>query len=254
MKFDRYIPIHQLQPYIRHLVISEHADAHTYKVFPATGLVIGFQYKGRLSSITGKDTHPLASAGITGIADTFKIFSNTAGTGTVLVCFTATGFARFSATPAHELHNQSLSLDQVFTPAAIREAEERLATAQTDAERISTVEQFLLGLLTDSPPDTLISEAIRLIDASGGHIRIKDLQAQLYISQSPFEKRFRSQVGTSAKKFASIVRFNHALQQLHKQRSLTEIAHRHHYFDQAHFIKEFKKYTGSTPVDFKQQG
>ena len=87
---------------------------------------------------------------------------------------------------------------------------------------------------------------------SKGTIRIKELNEKLFISQSPFEKRFRKVVGTSAKKFASIVRFNSVLDNMNETKSLTEICYENNFFDQAHFIKDFKKFTGNTPENFKR--
>jgi AraC-like DNA-binding protein len=78
------------------------------------------------------------------------------------------------------------------------------------------------------------------------------LNEKLFISQSPFEKRFRKVVGTTAKKFASIVRFNSVLDNLSKSKSLTEICYENNFFDQAHFIKDFKQFTGDTPENFKR--
>jgi hypothetical protein len=48
MRFDTYLPCDALKPYVKTFVISENSDESTYKVLPDTGLVIGFQYKGRL--------------------------------------------------------------------------------------------------------------------------------------------------------------------------------------------------------------
>ncbi len=67
-------------------------------------------------------------------------------------------------------------------------------------------------------------------------IRIKELNEKLFISQSSFEKRFRKVVGTTVKKFASIVRFNSVLNSLNNTKSLTEICYENNFFDQAHFI------------------
>lgn len=55
-----------------------------------------------------------------------------------------------------------------------------------------------------------------------------------------------------AKKFASIVRFNKVLDNLNETKSLTEICYENHFFDQAHFIKDFKQFTGDTPENFKR--
>jgi AraC-like DNA-binding protein len=95
-------------------------------------------------------------------------------------------------------------------------------------------------------------EAVNLIYQSKGTIKIKELSETLFISQSPFEKRFRKLVGTTPKKFASIVRFNTVLNNLNSAKSLTEICYENNFFDQAHFIKNFKQYTGDTPEQFKR--
>ena len=75
---------------------------------------------------------------------------------------------------------------------------------------------------------------------------------RLFISQSPFEKRFRKVVGTSPKKFASIVRFNAVLNNLNTTKSLAQLCYENNFFDQAHFIKDFKQFTGETPENFKR--
>jgi hypothetical protein len=193
-----------------------------YKVFPTSGLVIGFQYKGQLTNIKENTVSHLTSAGITGIADSYQVFKNSANIGTILVYFTETGFTHFASHPANELFNLSLSLEDVFDKNSIIEVNEKLATANTDKLRIKIVEQFLLGQLKDIETDKLIVEAVRLI------------------------------YGTTAKKFASIVRFNAVLDNMKEPKSLTEICYENNFFDQAHFIKDFKQYTGDTPENFKQ--
>lgn len=252
MRFDTYIPSPALQPYIKQFAIAENETENSYKVFPSTGLVIGFQYKGRLSTIANDTETKLATAGITGMKDGFSVFKNTAGTGTVLVYFTETGFAHFSTHPANELFNQSLSLDNVFTKTKIAETEEKLAEAATDPQRIRIIEKLLLSQLKELKTDQLIIEAVKMIYASKGSIRIKELNEKLFTSQSPFEKRFRKLVGTTPKKFASIVRFNTVLDELGTHKSLTDICYEHGFFDQAHFIKDFKQFTGESPEQFKR--
>ena len=254
MKFDKYFPTEQLRPYIKYFVVSENELETEYKVFPSSGLVIGFQYKGQLTTLKNKTEIKLTSAGITGIADEYKIFRNSTDTGTVLVYFTEIGYTHFASHPANELFNLSLSLDDIFDKNDISEVEEKLAMANTDKLRIKIVEQFLLSQLKDIQTDKLIVEAVKLIYQTNGTIRIKELNERLFISQSPFEKRFRKLVGTSAKKFANIVRFNTVLDNLDmtKTKTLTEICYENSFFDQAHFIKSFKQFTGDTPENFKR--
>ena len=252
MKFDTYIPVERLRPYIKYLAVSEGMAGHEYKVFPSTGLVMGFQYKGHLAVVKDNGISRLASAGITGISDSYKIFRNSAQTGTVLVYFTEIGFIYFASCPANELFNLSISLDDLFGKSGIDETEDRLVFAATDKERIAIIENFLLSHLKNKQADKLITEAIRLIYQTKGTIRIKELNRQLCISPSPFEKRFRAVVGATPKKFASIIRFNAVIDTIGNERSLTEIGYDNGFFDQAHFIKDFKHFTGDTPESFRR--
>lgn len=268
MKFDKYLPTEQLRPYIRYYVVSESAVEQVYKVLPSPGLVLGFQYKGQLCRLEGlrqarsdKEQQqdppdmvaiPLRASGVSGISDRYIVFKHTAGTGTVLVYFTPAGFVHFATPPANALFNLSLSLDDIFHRSLVRDVEETLALCTNDPERIRTVEVFLLSRLQAQPADPLVTEALHLIYQSRGTIRIQALNEQLHTSASPLEKRFRAIVGTSPKKFVSIVRFNLILEQLASAPSLTALSYEHQYFDQAHFIKDFKRYTGETPEQFKR--
>jgi AraC-like DNA-binding protein len=252
MKFEKHFPTEQLKPYIKYFVVSENELENEYKVFPSSGLVIGFQYKGQLATINNNTESKLTSAGITGITDGYKIFKNSADIGTILVYFTEIGFTHFASHPANELFNLNLSLDEIFDKNNVREVEEKLTIAITDKDRIKIVEQFLISQLKDIRTDKLIVEAIKLIYQTNGTIRIKELNEKLFISQSPFEKRFRKVVGTTAKKFASIVRFNAVLDNLSETKTLSEICYENNFFDQAHFIKDFKQFTGDTPENFKR--
>ncbi|HEY1045346.1 MAG TPA: helix-turn-helix domain-containing protein [Bacteroidia bacterium] len=252
MTFEKHFPNEQLKPYIKYYVVSENEQENEYKVFPSTGMVIGFQYKGSLNLITNSNLSQLNAAGITGMTDTHKTFQNSANIGTVLVYFSEIGFTHFASHPANELFNMSLSLEHIFDLESVEIVKEKLALANNDARRIKIVEQFLLSHLKHIQTDKLILKSIHLIYQSKGAMRIKELIEKLNISQSPFEKRFRKTVGTSPKKFASIVRFNTVLDQMNQSKSLIEICYENNFFDQAHFIKDFKQYTGETPEKFKR--
>src|SRR5437764_467645 len=126
MRFDKFIPTDQLKPYIKYFVVSENELENVYKIFPSSGLVIGFQYRGQLATIKENTESRLTSAGITGITDGYKIFKNSADIGTILVYFTEIGFAHFASHPANELFNLSLSLDDIFDKKSVTEVEEKL--------------------------------------------------------------------------------------------------------------------------------
>src|SRR5271170_6393937 len=99
MRFDKFIPSDQLKAYIKYFVVSENDAKTEYKVFPTSGLVIGFQYSGQLSVIQNETEDKLTSSGITGISDRYRIFKNSACIGTILVYFTEIGFTHFASHP-----------------------------------------------------------------------------------------------------------------------------------------------------------
>jgi transcriptional regulator GlxA family with amidase domain len=70
------------------------------------------------------------------------------------------------------------------------------------------------------------------------------------------ERKFVKQIGMSPKQLGKVIRLQTALKMLLKQQSgsLTQIAYESEYYDQAHFIKDFKEFTGTNPKDFLNNG
>jgi AraC-like DNA-binding protein len=250
VKNSTFLPCDILKPFIKSFVITETELEGTYKVLPDTGLVIGFQFKGRLQRIENNNSASLAISGISGLADHSRTFRNSNGTGTILVLFKEAGASQFFHQPLHELFRESVSLDNFMLRSELLFLEEELAESKSDEKRISAVERFLVARMNNTQPDKLVLAALALIHKSKGKIRISELMDQLHISQSPLEKRFRKVVGTSPKKFASIVRLKNVVTSYNAQSSLTELGYEAGFYDQAHFIKEFKTFTGETPESF----
>jgi AraC-like DNA-binding protein len=249
MKFEVHLPCDQLLPYVKHLIISENENSTTYKVLPDTALVIGFQYRGKLSYTDNGQETLLATAGITGLRDSYRVFNNTDGVGSVLVVFRENGAARFIRTPLHELFGESLSLEHFFDRSILSEIEEQLALAADDQARIRLIEGFLINQLSGQQPDILVARALEHIHASKGTIRMAELVSLLNTSASPLEKRFRQEVGASPKKFSMVVRAQNVLAAMDngKQHYAEYLSS---YYDQAHFIKDFKKFASITPEQY----
>ncbi|MBS1523836.1 MAG: helix-turn-helix transcriptional regulator [Bacteroidetes bacterium] len=245
----QFSPCDALKPYIQSLMVSESQQAQSYTVLPGTSLVMGFQYRGRLTYQQQNSAINLATAGITGILNSYRIFENTADTGTLLVIFKEAGAAPFFNEPLHELYNESLSLDNLVAREELSILEEQLSSTLTDEERVRWVEQFLLSRLQPYKTDLLVSAAIEQIHLTNGLIRMDDLAEKLYTSKSPLEKRFRQVVGTSPKKFATIIRMKSALITMQSP-LIMQNERLLGYYDQSHFIHDFRKFTGTTPEQY----
>jgi AraC-like DNA-binding protein len=241
-----------MSPVLRRYIsrLDEGGAAQVYKVLPDTSIVMGFQFRGKLSYLEEGAIVPLASSGVTGLLDAPRQFQTTPGTGSVLVYFKPGRAAPFFNVPLQELHELSLGIDQVWPASIVRELEERLGAAPDTSTRIRLVEAFLLSRLRHQAPDPLVSEALAALSAARGQVRIGDLARQLHTSPSPLEKRFRREVGATPKQFASLLRFRAILELCNLQPNLTAAAYEAGYFDQAHFIRDFKTFTGETPAKF----
>ena len=251
-RFQKYEPHQWLRPYVKAFFISENPSAETYNVLPVPAIVLGFQYSGALTYIGETKETNLSQAGLTGFTDKFRTYRTTAGIGTVLVYFTETGLSHFTDCPAFNLFGESVALDNLFCKNSVANITDSLGHARTDLERITIVEQFLLSEIKSEKVDSMLNEAVYHIYQTKGAMRVSELRKRVNTSASVLERRFKNEIGITPKKFASIVRFNNTLEELKGDGSLTEIFYRSNYFDQAHFIKDFKSFTGLPPEEFRR--
>ena len=250
MNINSYKPSELLRPFILTYIIVESQYESVNRVLPDTSLVMAFRYKGRLSYTTDVVKNDLPSSSISGLRKSLRLFNYSKGTGNFLILFKETGAAAFFKNPLHTLFEESVSLDNFIPHQNLSAIEEQLAEAKSNSQRINLIEQFLLSELYNHKPDKLILTALKKIHSAKGIIKIKDLAATLYISQDAFEKRFRRLVGTSPKQFSSILRMKSITNSRQQKHTLTKVAFDAGYFDQPHFNKDFRLFTGQTPTEF----
>jgi AraC-like DNA-binding protein len=250
MNIDVYIPTELLKPFIKGYRIIESQDELVNRVLPDTSLAIAFRYKGQVNYLTDNKNNNVPISAISGLRKSVRLINYSKDTATIIVLFKEAGATAFFKEPLHELFEESVSLDNFIQHRKISIIEEQLAEAQNNNQRIAIIEQFLLSILSGLKPDNLISAAIQKIYLTKGIIQIKELANTLYISHDAFEKRFRRTVGTTPKQFSSIIRMKSIISTRPKSQTLTNIAFDAGYFDQPHFNKNFKLFTGLTPTDF----
>lgn len=250
MKMELYQPVNNLKPYIKTFLIIESEYGMENRTLPDTSVVMAFRYRGAIADEVLGVKNNLATSLITGLRRSARLITYSGQAATLLVVFKPGGAAAFFKEPLHELFGASLSLDTLVNTGKLKEVEGQLAEAKNSLQRVAVIERFLLSRLNETRPDVLVQQAISLIQLSNGNLKIKQLVNALPISHDPFEKRFRRLTGTSPKQFSSIVRLRHVIDSHVPAKSLTETALSAGYFDQAHFIKDFKLFTGLTPLDF----
>ncbi len=172
----------------------------------------------------------------------------------ITIQFKAYGLFGFSGIPMQEFQNAFLTPDLLFSASEQAELLDRLLSAPVPLSKARVMEQFLLSRRIPERLDERIQFAVSLIKYRRG-LSMDDWSREVCLSTRGFRKLFRQQVGVSPAYYKKIIRFNQASQHLvdGPSTSLTHVALDHGYYDQAHFIKDFKAFAGITPSRFMQQ-
>jgi len=168
------------------------------------------------------------------------------------VRFHPEGFFPFATIPIKKMENTAVSLEELFDKDG-QEIEQKILDTSSTSERINLIETFLLNRLADTETiDRMIKSTVNTILTANGQLSIDELSKQIKINRRQLERKFSSAVGLSPKQLSKTVRLQATLKMLLTGQftSLTALAYQGEYYDQAHFIKDFKEFTGLTPKEF----
>jgi AraC-like DNA-binding protein len=119
--------------------------------------------------------------------------------------------------------------------------------------RIQIFENFITEIEKgkEYKPDS-VDIAYEHIFDSNGLVQINDLISELDINSRTFRRNFQHRVGISAKSLCRIVRAAHILNALKESNSIDfqNIVYSGKYFDQPHFVNDFRKFIGESPGTF----
>jgi AraC-like DNA-binding protein len=216
---------------------------------PGRAPVLSLRLRGNIS-YQHLDAGALPLYALSGLRKAPRSIQYEAGAASLLILFRECGINSFFNTPAHELFNDSVSLSDLVQPYEIALLEDRLGNAADNPACIAVIESFLLQRLQQPVTDALIVAALQQIKLCQGNLSVTALASSLFISQDAFEKRFRKAVGTTSKHFASLIRMQSIVRQRPSSPNFTTLALEAGYFDQSHFNKAFKQFTGLTPSSF----
>lgn len=141
----------------------------------------------------------------------------------------------------HETSDISLSADD-FQNQVMSDLADQLVDQATTGDRVKLC-------------DRILAEALASSSIGSGEHRLKQAMsepASLQVGQRRVEQIFKEKVGIGTVTMRKTKRINSAIQSLWNRgtKSLTEVAYDLGYFDQAHFIREVKTFTGMTPGKF----
>lgn len=142
--------------------------------------------------------------------------------------------------------NQYVEITDLPIP-AIQFLQEQVLTSSSMAQKIQWVNDFLLQQLSQVEANSL-KPVIQQIWNNSSSFSLKDFT----LSQRRLEQRFKTEIGISPKFFQRTIRINQVIQELRspKAKKLTNLGYDFNYADQAHFIHDFKSFTGVSPRQF----
>lgn len=121
------------------------------------------------------------------------------------------------------------------------------------ADRIAVAEAFLLKRLEEASWNPVLYNSVHRILESSGSATVREICEYSCISQRQMERLFSREVGLPLKRVAGLVRYQNVWRDLvtADHFDIHSAVYRYGYTDQAHLLKEFKRFHGMTPEEAK---
>jgi AraC-like DNA-binding protein len=214
------------------------------------------QYRNGLTAAGGGATRDYREGQIVlvGLWEAPSIISSSpTETCTIGVEFVAHGLMRFFDGDLHELSQRIVALDDVLGRAG-RELSSRVNSAPTIAAAVDEVQRFLLArcraLAPECPP--LVDAAMRLLAESDFRMEVNDLERRMGYSRRYLHALFQRHVGLPPKRLASVLAFERLYRRFSQSKSAALLRDDalDLFYDQSHFIRTFRRFTGFSPGRF----
>lgn len=244
-------PSLRLQPYIQCYWLSMHNQASHYPVLPDGCIDLVFD-------LFACDLLTTAAPSILyGTTTSMQLIDIRPHTHYLGIRFRAGQGRHFINTATQALTNNHLNADQLLRQCIqpVFEQISRLVIHKCNyIEVTNTLNRYFEDCLAlDNPQQLVIDEALWHIQHSSGQQRIQHINNLQTLSSRQFQRLFKQHTGISAKQYAAICRFQHAIHLIMQGNSLVNTALDAGFSDQSHFNHDIKKLTGLPPRQFFQQ-
>ncbi|MCW5874468.1 MAG: AraC family transcriptional regulator [Anaerolineales bacterium] len=242
IKLERFAVTPALAPFVNHYWSVEWnlpaGVEHQQAVLshPCLGLAVQAGHTHIYGVITKKSVQVLTGQGL--------VFA---------VLFRPGGFYPFYRQPVRQLTDRQIRLEQIFGP---NQLEHTLLSQPAPSAMLPLMEAFLLQHLPATDPQAELAAAIVQEVASNRHIlKVEDVPSHFALSQRSLQRLFHTYVGVTPKWVIKRYRLHEAADQLARggYESLAQLAQDLGYYDQAHFVRDFKQVVGLSPRQYTEQ-
>ena len=261
MQYNEFPPCDLLKYHVKCIwVLEAPADSQPdfEKIFPDGSAELIFHFGDPFESRAGNKITIQDKLFVYGQISRYIELRPSGVAGVLGVRFKPSGLAAFSDASQSDLTDKVWPVAEVFrNPGS--DMPEKLSGTSSIREKIAIMEDFLVSNLASDPKD-FDAEILRNLNylaarfsSSANNSLVSEIAASENISRRELERRFKYYVGLSPKQLIKIARFQKVLNKSFKAESLTELAYLCGYYDQSHFIRDFKEFAGITPAAFLKQ-
>lgn len=256
MLYKTFKPSPRLAPYVRFYWVLEAdvcpGEQFVHRSAADSCVEMVFHYNSSFDEVTSSgsiESSPLAS--IQAQSTRFRRFSTGKSFGIFGAYLYPFAVPKLFSFPAYDLTNISPDLESVFGASGKR-LEEQMITAADTEHRLAVINSFFEVKLDASACDLpLVCLAVKSVIEVGGNMSVSKAALDLNLSTRQFERKFKEFAGLPPKLYSRIARFQAATQhRLNGNRDLTDIAYACGYYDQSHFINDFREFSGYTPKEY----
>ncbi len=161
------------------------------------------------------------------------------------------GMSLFTHIPMNVIYEGEVtSLNDIFSNQEINILVESLIGASNDIDKLKVLEHFLVGKLTGYHSPCFLG-IINKIHETNGQCNVAQLASYFTISERTIHRLFNKFIGINPKNYINLIRFRSALRFATKtKKDCINTAIDAGYYDQSHFIKQFKTFSTLTPTQF----
>ncbi len=190
---------------------------------------------------------------VASVLSQFDIIDTAEQTYVAGAAFKPGGLTPFVRMPAHELAGADVPVETLWGRLAVAILRERLLEAPTAGAKLDVLEACLLERWTARAIHPAVTFALGSFQARPHLASVSDVTCAVGLSAKRFIERFKADVGLTPKRYCRVQRFQRAVSRAHRGLAVnwTTVALGAGYYDQAHFIHEFRSFAGMTPSEYQ---
>jgi len=249
-------PAAQLRAYVRgYCGYFERVPGLTHRAgYPSStvGLIFGFGPPVEIAFPQNTpDATTRATSFVAGLHDSYAVAASTEWQHGVQVDLTPIGAHMLFGVPMHSIANRIVDLDSLLGAVGVSVVDQLFGAKGWEA-RFDLLDTWIAGRLAVArPASPMVTRALSRLSETGGLLSIAALVRELGSSRQTLVRQFREEVGVPPKTLGRVLRFQRALRLLerHDELHLAAIAQECGYYDQSHFNRDFREFTGRAPSE-----